>query len=378
MLTRLYADNYKCLVDFELCLGDATLLLGTNGAGKSSVLDVVYRLKQLLVGGRQVGDPEAFPGNTLTLCERRDAQDVQTIALDVELAGEPFEYRLEIEHERDTERARIRRESLAASGGALFHCSRGEAQLYKDDHSEGPRLSVDWTESFLGRVSAGRSNKRLTRFMDFMERLVICRLHPAGFAPNASSESTVLTRDGCNFAAWYRHLVQEHTEQTVEIVAALRTAIDGFRGLRMERAGSDTRTMLVEFAGDGGDYSLQLDKVSDGERILLVLYTLLGLAAAQPFTLLIDEPDNFLALSEIQPWLIALSDACGDSEHQVVICSHHPELIDYWGAEKGVLLERANGGATTVRTASSLETGDGLRLSERIARGWIESAGDAP
>ena len=102
------------------------------------------------------------------------------------------------------------------------------------------------------------------------------------------------------------------------------------------------------------------------------------MAAAQPFTLLIDEPDNFLALSEIQPWLIALSDACGDSEHQAVICSHHPELIDYWGAEKGVLLECANGGATTVRTASSLAAGDGLRLSERIARGWIESAGDAP
>jgi len=378
MLTRLYADNYKCLVDFELRFGDATLLLGTNGAGKSSVLDVVYRLKQLLVGGRQVGDVGAFPGNTLALCDRRDAQDVQTIALDVELAGELFEYKLEIEHERDTERARIRRESLAASGRALFHCSRGEAQLYKDDHSEGPRLSVDWTESFLGRVSVGRSNKRLTRFMDFMGRLVICRLHPAGFAANARSESTVLARDGSNFAAWYRHLVQEHTEQTVEIVSELRTVIDGFRGLRMEKAGADTRTMLVEFAGDGGDYSLQLDKVSDGERVLLVLYALLGLAAAQPFTLLVDEPDNFLALSEIQPWLIALSDACGDSGHQAVICSHHPELIDYWGAEKGVLLERANGGATTVRAASSLAAGDGLRLSERIARGWIESAGDAP
>ena len=80
MLTRLYADNYKCLVDFELRFGDTTLLLGTNGAGKSSVLDVVYRLKQVLVGGRQVGDPEAFPGNTLALCDRRDAQDVPLLS----------------------------------------------------------------------------------------------------------------------------------------------------------------------------------------------------------------------------------------------------------------------------------------------------------
>ena len=370
MLTRLYADNYKCLVNFELRFGDATLLLGTNGAGKSSVLDVVYRLRQLLVGGRRIGDPEAFPASTLTLWGGRT---VQTIALDIELDGERFEYKLEVEHERDTGRARIGLESLTTNGGVLFRCSLGEVQLYKDDYSEGPRLSVDWTESFLGRVSAGRSSTRLTRFLDFVRRLVVCRLHPAVFVPNASRESVLLERDGGNFAAWYRHVVQEHPEQTLEMISELRRVIDGFRSLRMGKAGSDTRTMSVVFAGNGGDYSLQLDEVSDGERILLVLYTLLGLAADQPFTLLIDEPDNFLALPEIQPWLMALSDACSDSRHQAVICSHHPELIDYLGAEKGVLLERTNGGVTTVRTASSLGAKDGLRLSERIARGWVES-----
>ena len=369
MLTRLYADNYKCFVNFELRFGDATLLLGTNGAGKSAVLDVVYRLKQLLVGGRQVGDFEVFPASTRT---RWGGREVQTVALDVELDGERFEYTLEVEHQGDTGRARIQLESLTTGGGPLFQCSLGEAQLYKDDHTEGPRLSVDWAESFLGRVSAGRSNTRLTRFMDFMQRLVICRLHPAGFVPNASQESALLERDGSNFAAWYRHLMQEHPEQTVKAVSELRDVIDGFRNLRLERAGSDTRTMSVEFAGDDGDYSLQLDEVSDGQRSLLILYTLLGLAAGQAFTLLIDEPDNFLALPEIQPWLVALSDACGDSRHQVVICSHHPELIDYLGAEKGVLLERTNDGMTTVRAASSLVADDGLRLSERVARGWVE------
>ena len=376
MLTRLYVDNYKCLVNFELRFGDATLLLGTNGAGKSAVLDIVYRLKQLLVGGRRVGDIEAFPASTRT---RWGGREVQTIALDVELDGERFEYKLEVEHQGDTGRARVQLESLTTSGGPLFRCSVGEAQLYKDDHTEGPRLSVDWAESFLGRVSAGRSNTRLTRFMDFMRRLVICRLDPAGFVPNASQENTLLERDGSNFAAWYRHLMQEHPEQTVEAVSELREVIDGFRNLRLERAGSDTRTMSVEFAGDDGDYALQLDEVSDGQRSLLILYTLLGLAAGQAFTLLIDEPDNFLALPEIQPWLMALVDACGDSHHQVVICSHHPELIDYFGAEKGVLLERASGGVTTVRAASSLVAIDGLRLSERIARGWVEQApGNTP
>ncbi len=36
MIKRLYVDNYKCLVNFELPLQDLTLLLGPNGVGKTS------------------------------------------------------------------------------------------------------------------------------------------------------------------------------------------------------------------------------------------------------------------------------------------------------------------------------------------------------
>ena len=368
MLKSLYTDNYKCLVNFELSFQDVTLLLGANGSGKSSVLDVLHRLRQLLVSGTAVGEPEAFPTNTLTRWAERG---VQTVALEIDVDGEAFKYQLEVEHERETARARVKLESLATGEGPLFRCELGQAQLYRDDHSEGPQLSVDWGESFLARVSAGKDNKRLARFMDFMRGLVICGLHPPSFAASASRESAMLARDGSNFAAWYRHFVQEQPELAVEIAEKLRNAIDSFRGLRMERAGADTRTMQVVFAGDHGDYTLRLDEISDGERALMVLYALLGLASEQPSTLLIDEPDNYLALPEVQPWLMALCDACGDAKHQAIVCSHHPELIDYFGAEKGLLLERTNG-VTRAREASTIAAKDGLRLSEHIARGWTE------
>lgn len=369
MLKRLYIDNYKCLVNFELPLSDVTLLLGANGSGKSSVLDVVHRLRQVLVAGTPVDEAGAFPASTLT---RWDERIVQAVALEVDVDGEAFKYRLEVEHEPETARARVKLESLVTAEGPLFRCELGEAQLYRDDHSEGPCLSVDWKESFLARVSGGKDNKRLGRFMDFMHGLVVCGLHPPSFAASASRESAMLQRDGGNFAAWYRHFVQEQPELAVDVATKLRAAIDGFRGLRMEQAGADTRTMQVVFAGNPGDYSLRLDEISDGERALMVLYALLGLASEQRFTLLIDEPDNYLALPEVQPWLMALCDACDDAKHQAVVCSHHPELIDYLGAENGLLLERANGGITTVRDASEITASDGLRLSQLIARGWTD------
>ena len=42
MLERLEVGNYKCLVGFGLDFDELTLLVGVNGAGKSSVLEVVW------------------------------------------------------------------------------------------------------------------------------------------------------------------------------------------------------------------------------------------------------------------------------------------------------------------------------------------------
>ena len=41
MFKRLHVDNYKCLVNFDLAFQDLTLLLGRNGTGKTSVLDII-------------------------------------------------------------------------------------------------------------------------------------------------------------------------------------------------------------------------------------------------------------------------------------------------------------------------------------------------
>ena len=94
------------------------------------------------------------------------------------------------------------------------------------------------------------------------------------------------------------------------------------------------------------------------------------LAAGQGYTLFLDEPDNYLALTEIQPWLVGLADACGADVPQAVLCSHHPELIDYLGGDRGLVLKRESSGATVVRPASELAVEGGLKLSEVIARGW--------
>ena len=369
MFSRLWVDNYKCLVNFELRLDEMSLLVGANGSGKTSVLDVVHALRQLLSGKVRVTDPRVFPTRTLT---RWDSRDLQVAEVEVALADDVLRYRLEIEHERATKRARIRLEELvAASGDALFRCELGAVQLYRDDGSAGPEYHVDWTESALARVAPRSDNRRLTAFLEFFGRVVVCGLIPPAYSAESIRESEQLSRDGRDFADWYRHAIQEHPDRVQAFVEALEDAIGGFRGIRLEKVGQEARSVMIMQENNGVRYDMRLDEASDGERALATLYALLHLG--QGSTLLLDEPDNYVGLPEIQPWLIALSDACGDAVPQAILCSHHPEAIDYLGSHSGIFLRRESSGVATAHYGPRTEAAEpGLKLSELVARGWEE------
>ncbi|MBK8980309.1 MAG: ATP-binding protein [Planctomycetes bacterium] len=367
MLRKLYIDNYKCLVNFEIALGHVCLLLGRNGVGKSSVFDVVFAIRMLLSGLAKVSDPDIFPPSTLT---RWQTGCRQTIEMSVELEGECLTYRLEIEHEEQRRRARVAHESLTAAGGALFTFLAGEIQLYKDDHSKGPTFTADWSESGLARIAPVRDNKRLTRFLDWARKLLVCGLYPRSFETETSSEDAVLERDGRNFSAWYRHIFQERQDLVPGYVEALKRIIPGFEGVSLERAGRETRAFVARMREHGESFTLALHEMSDGQRALLAIYALVHITAGQGYTLFLDEPDNYVATVEIQPWLDAISEAAGDTIPQAVIASHHPELIDYFSLDRTLTFVREESGATRVNSPDPTQLTPGMRLSELVARGW--------
>ena len=371
MITRIYADNYRCFVDFELRLDALSLLLGMNGAGKSSVLDIVFTLRELLGGRTAVNGRAAFPPSTLT---RWQSQHVQTFEMDVELEGSGYRYRLEVEHSREKRIARIQREQLTMNGAMLFEFVDGEVQLYRDDLGKGPSFSSDWAVSALARVTPGKDNRNLSRFQDFARSIIVCGLQPGVFASESATEDDLLDRDGGNFVGWYRSLAQERPDLIAEYTKTMQDVLHGFRGIRLQKAGLDTRALMMVFHEANEEYALRFGEVSDGQRTLVVLYALLCLAGGQRRTLFLDEPMNFVALREVQPWLQELSDLCAESLSQAVLCSHHPEIVDYLGSDQGRLLRRDSSGATRVDAVATVlspsASDNGLKLSELLARGW--------
>ena len=118
-------------------------------------------------------------------------------------------------------------------------------------------------------------------------------------------------------------------------------------------------------------------QLSDGQRSLVALYSLLHLveddrlAKGYRRSLFIDEPDNYVSLREVQPWLSQVVDACGETLEQAVIISHHPQTIDYLAGARGRWFSRDGEGPARVGNEPKFSC-DGLSLSEAIARGWEE------
>jgi ABC-type cobalamin/Fe3+-siderophores transport system ATPase subunit len=73
-------------------------------------------------------------------------------------------------------------------------------------------------------------------------------------------------------------------------------------------------------------------ELSDGQKMLFVLYSLLANMPDES-TLFIDEPENYLAPGELQPWLDAVNDAWEERKIQFIFITHNPKTLNWYHKE---------------------------------------------
>ena len=182
--------------------------------------------------------------------------------------------------------------------------------------------------------------------------------------------------DMSDFASWYRHLSQDQQSQVFELTGTLKEGVlDGFQSFRLKEEGERERALVAKFAPRDGDQpgetvEFRFDELSDGQRVLVALYTLAACTFEEGRTLCLDQPESFLALPEIQPWLMKLVDATQEGLCQALLVSHHPALIDLLAASSGHWIEREEGGPTRVKPITD-DGKSGLPISELVSRGWL-------
>ena len=367
MLKRIYAHNFRCLVNFEMKLDELTLLLGPNGGGKSTVFDLLINIRKLLVDQARVHD--IFKDNDFTAwINKKDL----AVELDIKGSAGLFSYRLVISENTEVKKNCVGYEHLLLDGNMLFKFENGVKHLYTNGNIESS-YPFDGTFSALVFSISTSDDNPLIQFVNEIHKIFVLSLNPRTILSDAEEESEWINHDGSNFASWYRFHSQGKVEKFTQLQNQLQTIIPGFHYLKLEPT-KKGRLLKVGFTSKDNTIPpifFEFSQLSDGQRVLIVLYSLLLGLRDLGLTLFIDEPENYLALPEIQPWLMELKDVCGEGFPQAVLISHHPELIDYLGHDCGIILERDPLGPVRVKKLPEIMD-SGLKLSELIARGCME------
>ena len=362
MLTRIYIDNFRCFVNFEYKPEKKQLLLGANGSGKSSLLDAMSYLKRFVKG-----DENPFTQSTRTRWQDRPLQVLEIEAL---LETQKYEYRVEIRFAPETKQLSVSHEQLKVSGETVFELAKGEIHFFPNNSNQATAVPLETTKSalFLSQLS----NSHVRRFVEWMESVHCFRIdaYPSAMDENADKEERQPDDELENLAGWYRHLVQTYPEENVRFLNSVKEVLAGFQALRLWSYEDGTRKLQAEFVGPGKQrLNYAISELSEGQRCLLGLYMILHFLIAQGHTVLIDEPDNFIALREIQPWLLAAEEALEDHNGQLILISHHPEILNQWASRHGLRFFREDNGHVRTEKFKADPNGN-LQPSELIARGW--------
>src|SRR5208282_1484188 len=118
MLTRLYATNYRCLVNFEFKPSNKQLIIGRNGTGKTTVFDVLALLRDF--AGRGLPCESQFGGKTRTRW-----QDVPEQRFELDVKGFWGDYRYML---------------VVGEYGSPFRSGGGLMEAFNDDRDPAPKI----------------------------------------------------------------------------------------------------------------------------------------------------------------------------------------------------------------------------------------------
>ncbi len=355
MLKRLYVHNYKCLVNFEINFDkDISLFLGANGSGKSTVFEVLTKLRRVIVDEEKVANVFDKSDKPRWLMYR----DCIRFELDVVIGTAHYKYLLAVEYQLHD--FRIKEESLYLNNEMIIESKERKAILL-EDKAQPP---FDDSRSGINR------NLYESEFLQYIHSLLIVRINPYEMASTINKANAEIKTDFSNYAEWFAHLNEKNRRGVSTFEKAMRDILPGFDFFRIEQAGQ-AKVLQVDFENKANKkdiISYYFNELSEGQKVLIALYALVY-CAPENSLICIDEPENFLALPEIQPWLNELREQCKERNIQALLISHHPSLINFLATYSGYWFSRQDNHTRIEKITK--QDDDGLPMAQLIETGWL-------
>ena len=300
-ITRFHAQNFRSLRDVTLELGNLTVLVGRNAAGKSNLVDVLRFARDVLVGGGEQA-VSAREGSGVVITSSADRGGVEVVVHSPEL-----DVRLDV---------LVHRGGWAEVSKAARPPWAGE---WSDaaDHGQG---LFEWL--------------RTARFYDF---------YPAPLKrPLRVLPPSPLQEDASNLTSVLREILTGTDGRT--LTHSVSALTNGVEGIEVKPVGGHLVAELIYSDGDGASRRSDLGLESDGTVWLVAILAALYQSPPPPLIAL-EEPERYI----YPGGLAVLADAIKEisTRTQVMVTTHSPDLVDHFDPDDIRIVERS-GGTTTV------------------------------
>jgi predicted ATPase len=371
------------MADVDIPLGPLTVLVGRNGSGKSTFVDIFRFLRDSLNLGldaavtRRHGFPSlrrwsaSRPHNVaLGLSLDRSTHSPVSGTYFFELAsGQGGSYYVKTEYWRPSvdngpEGFSVKNGSITKLPASLRRQGR-QASL--------PQAPLSPTVLAL-QSSIGYFTIPLFQLRRYIENIAAYSIVPNMLRqPQDPSNSDRLDENGSNLASVLKQLEQDNNPRLTEIKTALAYVVPEIRDLSVRQSGGYLSIQFAHKSGSERSHWFNASQESDGTLRVLGLLTAMH-SDQSPTLLALEEPELFIHPGAIPILCDIIRDSSARS--QVVLTTHSPELLSRFRADEIRVVERTEGrtyiGLISERQRSIIEnqlfTPGDLLLAEGLDR----------
>ena len=246
--------------------------------------------------------------------------------IEVELNGKIYAYVIAFEFPAGFKELRVFDEKLDCWRQARLHPRNGASISCKNEEEGEAKFRIDWHLVALPIVQEQSPKDPLSIFKQWLARMLILRPIPSLISGDSKEETLQPNLQVTDFAAWFSGLVASAPAAYTKIDEYLKQVMPDLKDIQNPVSGPDSRSLIVQFSNDQGSLKLPFEDLSDGEKCFMICALVLAANSAYgPVLCFWDEPDNYLALSEVGHFVLALRKAFQSGGQFIATFGHGPQ-----------------------------------------------------
>ena len=348
--TSLRIQGFRRLQDVEIQLRPLCVMIGANGAGKTSILDVLSLLANSAAG--RLSSSMSELGGLSNVVSYGTAKEL-LLGVDMAIsANQPLQYRLGVRPEGVA--YHIEQESLSqkreAKESPFYHLISKGSSIQYFDGTRGKLLRPNWEHDPL-ETSLSQVSKMFREAEDFRRRLASSTFyHVLDVGPRAlirlpqpMQPATLPGKNGEELISCLYNLRETERPRFEAIEDALAAAFPRFERLDFPPVAAGTLALL--WREKGVTKPFYMNQLSEGTLRFLWLATLLQSPGLTSLTLL-DEPEVSL-----HPELLSLLAGLlreASRRTQIVVATHSDRLVRFLKPDEVLTMDLGENGAAEV------------------------------